>query len=361
MFPTEFEMAVLWIGALALVSILSLAAALAGLFLAQAVARWRRERVLGCWRPLFMACLRDEVTNWPDLSGSAAADVLELWRHLHDALGDEQKRQLEHSALKVGLPRFAIFLLRSVSDRNVCLGAEVSGRLKLSSAWDGLAGLLTHSAAEVSAAAAIALCRIDARRAAPALMTMLTGSSRWQPVFGRAVAASLQGVDSSVQQCAKLPDTVFDPRQLEILATISPEHACTLLNKIFDDFSSDDRHINDPGRDELLSAALRLLKSTSLLEKTYPFTRHPQWFVRVQAANAIGRLGSQTDAPLLMPLLSDGAWWVRYRSSQALAGLLGPDWAGMEQIRSNQADPFARDMLRQVMAEIALSSKGREP
>lgn len=333
MFSTEFEIAVLWTGASALAAVLLLAAALPGLLLARAVSRWRRERVLARWRPLFMACLREEVANWPDSPGSAAADVLELWRHLHDTLGDEQKRQLERSALNAGLPRFATLLLRSVSGRNVCLGAEVSGRLKLSAAWDGLAGLLTHSAAEVSTAAAIALCRINVRRAAPVLMAILTGS-RWQPVFGRAVAESLSGVEIS------LPESVSDPKQLAILARISLGQIEPVLARIFDD-SRDD---------ELLAAALRLLETNSLLDKIHPFTRHPQWFVRVQAANAIGRLGSQADAPLLLPLLGDESWWVRYRAARALAGLLGPD---LEQLRSAQADPFARDMLRQVMAEVA--------
>ena len=212
--------------------------------------------------------------------------------------------------------------------------------MKLVAVWDDLIRLLAHPDAEVSSTAAIALSRIDARRAAPVLVPVLADGSRWQPVFGRDVAESLRGAASG------FPEGVVAPHQLEILDAISPDQIGHALSKVLD----------APKDDELLSAALRLTKTPSLLEKIHPCTGHPQWFVRVQAAKAIGRLGGEKDIPFLLPMLGDASWWVRYRASAALAGLLGEDVASMEQIRGSQADPFARDMLQQVIAEMALNS-----
>ena len=115
MFSTEFEKAVLWVGTSVLMAALLLVAMLLGLFLLQAFGRWRREKVLACWRPLFMACLYEDVASWPRLPGSAVTGVLELWRHLHDSLGVEQKCLLEQAAIKAGLPSLAAGLLRSAS------------------------------------------------------------------------------------------------------------------------------------------------------------------------------------------------------------------------------------------------------
>ncbi|MDP2827450.1 MAG: HEAT repeat domain-containing protein [Sulfuricellaceae bacterium] len=373
MFSTEFEIAVLWVGASALAAMLSLAAMLLGLFLWQAYGRWRRERVLARWRPLFMACLYEEVASWPNghnqkdmpvplspnslpegerdegslceypvkAHGSAATSVLELWRHLHDSLGAEQGRLLEQAAMKAGLPKMAISLLQGALVKNLCLGAEVSGRLKLVDAWGELIRLLAHPDVDVSSLAAIALSRIDTRRAAPVLVPMLADGARWQPVFGRDVAESLQGAE------AEFSGVMLAPHQLEMLDAIGSDQISQALNEVLD----------APKDDEQLSTALRLSKTPSLLEKIHPHAGHSQWFVRVQAANAIGRLGSERDVPFLLPMLGDASWWVRYRASGALSGLLGRDLASMEQIRGNQADPFARDMLQQVIAEIALSGE----
>ncbi len=341
MFSTEFEIAVFWVGSSVLAIFLMLGAMLLGLLGLRAMGRWRREQMLARWRPLFMGCLYEDVTNWPEKPGSAAPSVLDLWCHLHDTLGNDQKRLLEQAAVKAGLPRLASGLLPGASVRNSCLGVEVLGRLKQLAAWDDLIRLLVHPAAEVSSAAAIALGRIDARRAAPVLLPLLADGSRWQPVFGWAVAESLQGVE------AGFSGEMISPRQLEMLDVMSADKSRQVLSEIF----------AAPKSDELLSAALRLSKTPSLLEKIRPYAGHPQWFVRVQAANAIGRLGGEADASFLLSLLGDASWWVRYRASGALVRLLGQDLASMEKIRGAQADPFARDMLRQVMAEIALRAR----
>ena len=78
---------------------------------------------------------------------------------------------------------------------------------------------------------------------------------------------------------------------------------------------------------------------------------HPEWFVRVAAARALGRLGTADDAPRLTASLSDRSWWVRYRAAQALCGLPTMDEPTLEALGARLTDRFARDMLRQALAE----------
>lgn len=85
-------------------------------------------------------------------------------------------------------------------------------------------------------------------------------------------------------------------------------------------------------------------------------TAHANWRVRVQAANALAQLGSVLDASALEELLSDRHWWVRYRAARALALLLSP--SELQALLARAQDRFARDMLRQMAAEVSLTLDG---
>ena len=53
-------------------------------------------------------------------------------------------------------------------------------------------------------------------------------------------------------------------------------------------------------------------------------------------------------------MLSDSQWWVRYR---AAGGLLNLKFVGIERLRQlqrSQSDAYARDIITQVLAELAL-------
>ena len=105
---------------------------------------------------------------------------------------------------------------------------------------------------------------------------------------------------------------------------------------------------------EVLAACLRLFKSAEDLPVVREYLSHKDSCVRVQAAAALGRIGEDTDEELLVPLLSDKEWWVRYRSAQALSRLPHMREPKLKTIQAAQSDPFARDILTQVMAEVQL-------
>jgi HEAT repeat protein len=73
--------------------------------------------------------------------------------------------------------------------------------------------------------------------------------------------------------------------------------------------------------------------------------------VRVQAARALGRVGEPADRDILVAMLRDPEWWVRYRSAHALAAR---PFATPEEIVAAAAglgDRFARDIVSQALAE----------
>ena len=77
-------------------------------------------------------------------------------------------------------------------------------------------------------------------------------------------------------------------------------------------------------------------------------------FQPIYQSGADAIIGTADDASILIALLSDAQWWVRYRAAQALARLPSVDVPKLESIQAAQSDRFARDMLSQVIAEVHL-------
>jgi HEAT repeat protein len=105
----------------------------------------------------------------------------------------------------------------------------------------------------------------------------------------------------------------------------------------------------------VLAAALKAVRGGTSLPQIEQLTAHGAWYVRMQAARLLGRLGQERDVALLETLLADREWWVRYRAAQAIVALpfVGLDQLGV--LLSRQRDPFAHDMLAQAMAEVGLA------
>ena len=102
---------------------------------------------------------------------------------------------------------------------------------------------------------------------------------------------------------------------------------------------------------EVLAAALGVATGHSAVPRIDELLAHPAWYVRMQAAKLIGRMGRKEDAERLERLLSDAEWWVRYRAAKALVRLLGVDVPELECVRLRLHDRYARDILEQAIAE----------
>ena len=78
-----------------------------------------------------------------------------------------------------------------------------------------------------------------------------------------------------------------------------------------------------------------------------------------QSLDTVGPLAqSAEDCALLLGLMADSNWWVRYRAAQALLGMprMGAD--DVVQLSRTVGDRYARDMLDHVLAERGLTAQG---
>ncbi|MGB3935795.1 MAG: HEAT repeat domain-containing protein, partial [Burkholderiales bacterium] len=103
---------------------------------------------------------------------------------------------------------------------------------------------------------------------------------------------------------------------------------------------------------EVSAAALDALWHPEDADLARARLQHARWQVRLAAVKALGRFGTAADRSALERMLGDPSWWVRYRAAQALARLPGMDRAALGALRAAQQDPFAADVLGQVLSEM---------
>ena len=109
---------------------------------------------------------------------------------------------------------------------------------------------------------------------------------------------------------------------------------------------------SNPG---VLAAALKAVRGHLPDPVINRLATHKVWYVRMQAANVLGRFGRREDYAVLEPLLSDSEWWVRYRAAQAMTKLpfLGPN--ALRKLCDRQQDRYARDAMQHALAEAGLA------
>jgi len=179
--------------------------------------------------------------------------------------------------------------------------------------WPLVLPLTQDAHPPVSLAAAQALIRINGQRAVRELMLLFAQRSDL-PVTR--TLALLEQVDTAMVTKAierALP-RADDVAALRLIEFVSAGNAVALQAAMV--------HRLHRSRDpQIWASVLRRLSDPHHLSIVRRSCDHKVWFVRVQAANALGRMGAAEDVARLLRLLGDEQWWVRYRAAEALLKL----------------------------------------
>jgi HEAT repeat protein len=223
---------------------------------------------------------------------------------------------------------------------------QTLGHLREPSEWPALVAFLDDANTALAVTAARALVAIDVHEAVPLVMVRVIERSDWPPVSVARILRDI-GADLVTQPLCHailVSDTDTSVRLLKYAELARPDRVDQLIEMLL-------RERKEPA---VLAAAMKALSSGGL-PRIKQLAGHEAWYVRMQAAKVLGRIGQERDLPLLERLLSDAEWWVRYRAAQAIASLpfVGPN--GLRTLLLRQTDRFARDILEQAMAEVGLA------
>ena len=316
-----------------------------------------RERVTALWQPLFAECLIDMPETLPSLTPREHIVFLYLWNHCYESIRGDATAQLVEVARRVGTHHIAKDLLCARSLRRRLLAIVTLGHLQERSVWHDLVAMLTDENAFLSFCAANALLNIDAPAAVPHLLPVLSRRKDWSPlkIVAMLKAAGPDLAAETVIQAAIQAEPEIGARLIRHVSATRSHGGLPLLRQFLcDRVPSDD----------ILAACLFLFGECSD-PNDLPIIRrhltHTRWYVRVQAATALGKAGMEEDEARLIALLDDDQWWVRYRAGEALANLPSMTVDKLDQLRETLTTLESQEVLAPVLAKFRAASLSSMP
>lgn len=333
----------LWSGMAALATSLLLLALILLLRIRLVAQRRRRRRVLARFRPLLAEALLEVPAHLPVFSGRDREVLVEEWNHAVESIRGQARKRLIELARRLGLNAQSRRMLSRGSHSERLRAAVALGHLHDRAAVEALRELVDRGVPSLAVTAACALLELDPETHAKTVLAALSRHPEWPlPRLGEALAETGPDGCRALSTILRRATPRQRPRLIRLLDVMRCPEADSLLAAILD-------HTGDA---EVTAAALQALQDPAQIDRVRARIDHEAWYVRLQAASALGRLGTQADVPALLGLLSDPEWWVRYRAAQALAAMPFIDRGALTRLRDGHTDPFARDMLTQVLSEM---------
>lgn len=315
------------------------------------IARHARERrFLEVWQPLLAAAIAGERDNLPPLAEDEKIFFMKLWNHLEESLRGKAKRQLNIFALRCGILQEAYSLLHKKDLRSQLLALTTLGHLGDRSSWGDILRLARHPDPLLSFVAARALFQIRADAALDDLRQLMLERGDWptaqlalllQEAGSENIFTVLADTANSLAKSTSPAELARLNRLLHLLEVAPYQQVIPAIRTILAVSADDD----------IIAQCLKFLREPSDLQTARRHLAHPNWVVRLQAAQVLGRIGTTNDATQLANLLSDPVWWVRYRAAQALVALTRGNSNTLSELRARLTDRFALDMLEMAMAE----------
>jgi HEAT repeat protein len=306
----------------------------------------RRARIERVWLPILVADSSEVPQLLPSLPSRDVIPFLILWNQLQESCTGDITRHLNDIAGRVHVDRIARRMIEERSVRRRLLAVSTLGHLRNrhdSDSWNALVQLLSDTDGPLSLAAARALTRIDGPAALPVILPKLSERDDWSRsyVLGMLMDLGAEVVSRPLTDAALHLPVERAQRLLQYFSVAQVGDVLPVVRSI----------ISRTKNVECLAACLRVFADVDDLDTVREYLHHPSWQVRVQAVNVLARLGSATDYTVLLPLLSDPEWWVRYRTAKALCALPDVDLTTIKTLSTKHDDAFARDMLVHVLAE----------
>ncbi len=311
----------------------------------------RRRRFVREWRTVFAKAMmsREEAQTiaLPRIRRADRSDLLEEWNSARSFVEGKAADNLIILARRAGVHALATRLARKRRIRPRILAAQTLGNLRDRDRYDELRVLVEHPNAALSVTAAQALVQMDPDRGINVVIPLIEKRRDWPRNRVSIIlrTAGSERVSEPMYRNIRSAGDAGKSYLLQFAQLIEPEVLEALLDELL-------HESNDPA---VLNAALKLVRGYRGVPRIAALTQHEQWFVRMQTAKVLGRIGQEEHLSLLESLLDDREWWVRYRAAQAIVTLpfLGPNQ--LRQMVEQQKDRYAADILRQAIAEVGLA------
>jgi HEAT repeats len=334
-----------WIGAISILLTIILLIEIIRIRLSLRAKKIRQNRFLQQWQPILIQTIAGEAPNLPTLEAINMTDFLMLWLRFCKTLRGEAHTNLNLLLKQLPVKQHISDMLKSKKTDERLIALYTVGYMGEKEVWDELVSILDDPEHAISVTAAHSLIRIDAEKAISQVIPMIVHRRDW-PVnrvalmLKEAGAAFVEAFIVIVEQAEK-DNQPYLLRLMRILDVLQLNRPLVFL-----------RHILENSKDaELVTAALKLVRSPSDLDLVRMLVSDANWSVQAQVASILGRLGTSEDVPRLVLLISAKDWWVRYRAAKSLVQLPFVSKPQIEFIKQSIPDSFGRDILEHTLAE----------
>ncbi len=302
------------------------------------------------WRDLLSRAMLQRPAILARIARRDRFSFLLLWNELigqyfGDSAAATRLRELLRS---VDMDLVAERMLAKGSVRDQLIAAVTLGNLKGEQPWMQLERHARSDHPLLALVAARSLMQINPRKAISMFAGQVARREDWP-------AASVASVLKEAG-----PGVVSEPVALSILGAAMPE-----MQRLLPYLETCEREIAlDAVRvaiavaedDSIVTMCLRVIGFFRSVEDhglVLKYASHSRWHVRARAAWCLGQLAVPGDEQVLVGLVADEQWWVRYRAAQALAAMPGIGAGDLLRLCTEQTDRYGRDILDQVIAEQA--------
>ncbi len=313
----------------------------------------RQKALMQVWQPLLVECLIDFPPALPSVDPRDRELLLLLWNHFQETVRGQACDQLNVVAKQAGLDKEAMQYMSHRSLRHRLLAIATLGRLKEDTAWEVLAQLGRSENTILSLEAVHALIRINPGRAVPLVAQWIGRRSDWSPLKITSILSEA-GPHVVADTLARIIHT-SEPHVLARLIKHLASTRCTLALPFLRE-----KTVSSKAADDVMAACLSFFGECSDpldLPAIRAHLGHPTWFVRLQAAAALGKMGLAEDEILLIGLLDDSHWWVRYRAAEALTRLPSMTEDKMERLQASLPSLEAQEIIIPFMAKMRVKQR----
>ena len=327
-----------------------------------AAMRRRQAMLTTRWRNIFKTAYTGEPTPEP-LPGIAKRDwftVLCLFVQFHDIREKDRPRahevfpKLDDIARRINLDEYALLLLEKGDDADRVLSLYALGHLKERRAMPLAIKYSSDDGAELSRGAAQCAVRIDSRYI-PGMLELVGEREDWVRSRVEAMLKELDAeeLDAAMQKAIEASPEHAKRALLDYLRFCQPYTAHFVCRKILAE-----------SRDaETIAAALRSLAphaNSSDRRTALQYCSHEEPIVLLSALRVLRKCVKYDDRELLERLTAHSDYWVRLRAAEVVVELYG-DSGLIEDFVSTHTDRYARDAIKQALADRKLMARRRKP
>lgn len=306
----------------------------------------RQQQFLKLWEPLLLESLMGMPQQFPKLRRSESFFLLNLWNYLHESLQGDLRKALNQVGYDLQIHLIAQHFLNHRSSHRKLIAITTLGNLQDRTAWFRLQKLAASANPFISLAAAQALVSLDAAAAIPFLVPLICDRQDWSVskvacLLKEAGVATVAGPLAAALPHVPQADV---PRLVRYLDVFQVGTALPAVRQVLPMLTDE----------EAIASCLRFLSQIGDgqdLPMLRTYLSHPNWYVRLHAVRALGKLGVPGDETRITALLRDSEWWVRYRAAQALAELPFMKVTDLKDLQEQEQDAITREILVEIIEQ----------